>query len=131
MDHHIQRIVQRHIETKFVKINAEKAPFFVEKLKVRSMPTLVYFVDGVAVGKLIGFEGLADNMPEGKEDEWSTIVLSRELGSKGMINKELIVDDDGVEAEMKAKLEKARQQSYLKAMQTLDLEDDDFEDFDT
>jgi hypothetical protein len=32
IDHHIQKLVQRHIETKFVKINAEKAPFFVSKV---------------------------------------------------------------------------------------------------
>ena len=32
MSHHLQKLSQRHIETKFVKINAEKAPFFVEKV---------------------------------------------------------------------------------------------------
>ena len=32
MDHHIQKLVGRHIESKFVKIDAEKAPFFVEKV---------------------------------------------------------------------------------------------------
>ena len=32
IDHHIQKLVQRHVETKFVKINADKAPFFVAKV---------------------------------------------------------------------------------------------------
>lgn len=32
IDHHIKKLVQRHVETKFVKINAEKAPFFVSKV---------------------------------------------------------------------------------------------------
>jgi len=32
MEHHLQKLAQRHIETKFIKINAEKAPFFVEKV---------------------------------------------------------------------------------------------------
>ena len=32
MEHHLNKLAQRHIETKFVKINAEKAPFFVEKV---------------------------------------------------------------------------------------------------
>ena len=32
IDHHIQKLVQRHVETKFVKINADKAPFFVSKV---------------------------------------------------------------------------------------------------
>jgi len=48
MDHHLHKLSQRHIETKFVKINAEKAPFFVEKLIIRTMPTLVLFIDGIA-----------------------------------------------------------------------------------
>lgn len=34
IDHHIQRLVARHVETKFIKINAEKAPFFAEKVCV-------------------------------------------------------------------------------------------------
>ena len=33
IDHHIQKLVQRHVETKFVKINADKAPFFVSKVE--------------------------------------------------------------------------------------------------
>jgi hypothetical protein len=32
IDHHIQKLVQRHVETKFVKINADKTPFFVSKV---------------------------------------------------------------------------------------------------
>jgi chromatin remodeling complex protein RSC6 len=36
IDHHIQKLVQRHVETKFVKINAEKAPFFVSKVMLTS-----------------------------------------------------------------------------------------------
>lgn len=33
MDHHLLKLSQRHIESKFIKINAEKAPFFVEKVR--------------------------------------------------------------------------------------------------
>ncbi len=32
MNHHLLKLSQRHIETKFIKIDAEKAPFFVEKV---------------------------------------------------------------------------------------------------
>ena len=86
MDHHLQRLATRHVETKFVKINAGKCPFFVEKLSVRSMPTLVFFSDGVVSGKLIGFDGLSEQMPPGKEDEWKTIMLARMLGEASIIN---------------------------------------------
>mmetsp|Transcript_32260 Transcript_32260/g.30749 ORF Transcript_32260/g.30749 Transcript_32260/m.30749 type:complete len:291 (-) Transcript_32260:353-1225(-) len=129
IDHHIQKLVQRHVETKFVKINAEKAPFFVSKLSIRSMPTLVIFYDGIAADKIIGFEGLSDKMPEGKEDEWPTILLARLLGSKDAINREAIVDDDGIETAMKAKMEDMRRSAFV-GMQTKAQMMDDEDDYD-
>ena len=50
------------------------------------MPTLVFFNDGVTSGKLIGFDGLSNQMPPGKEDEWPTIMLARMLGEASLIN---------------------------------------------
>lgn len=32
MNHHLQKLAQRHIETKFIRIDAEKCPFFIEKV---------------------------------------------------------------------------------------------------
>ena len=129
IDHHLQRLVQRHIETKFIKIDAEKAPFFVEKLLIRTMPTVVFFFDGVAKDKLIGFEGLSDDMPEGKEDEWPTIKLARLLGAKGIINNSAIVDDEGIEAAAKARLEDLRKQAYSNVRSNIGALDDDDDDF--
>ena len=91
------------------------------------MPTLVIFDDGVAVDKIIGFEGLADKMPEGKEDEWPTIILARLLGQKNGINKDSIVDDDGVEAAFKEKMENLRKSAFVgnqSLAQNMDDEDD-------
>ena len=91
------------------------------------MPTLVIFDDGVAVDKIIGFEGLADKMPEGKEDEWPTIILARLLGQKNGINEESIVDDDGVEAAFKEKMENLRKSAFVgnqSLAQIMDEEDD-------
>lgn len=127
MDHHLQKLAQRHVEAKFIKINAEKTPFFVEKLKIRSMPTVAIFNDGVCVDKIIGFTGLSDQMPEGKEDEWPTIILARLLASKNAIDSSAVVDDDGIEAAMKARMEQMRKEGYqgLLASNLLDIEDDD------
>jgi hypothetical protein len=94
---------------------------------IRTMPTLVIFDDGVAIDKIIGFEGLADKMPEGKEDEWPTIVLARLLGEKNAINREAIVDDDGVEMAFKAKMEDLRKSAFVgnqSLAQIMDEEDD-------
>lgn len=43
------------------------------------MPTVICFIDGVAVHHIIGFEGLAKGLPEGKVDEWPLSNLAREL----------------------------------------------------
>jgi hypothetical protein len=127
-DHHISKLVQRHVETKFIKINAEKAPFFVSKLLIRTIPTVIIFFDGVAAEKIIGFEGLADGMPEGKEDEWPTIKLARLLGAKKAINKSAIVDDEEVELKAKQTLEQLRRNQFV-GMQASCLDDDE-DDFD-
>lgn len=130
MHHHINRLVARHVETKFLKIDAGKAPFFVAKLAIRTMPTVVFFRDGVAIDKIIGFEGLADDMPEGKEDQWPTIKLARRLGEMKAINPAAIVDDDGVEAAMKAKMEEMRK-SIFSGIRSAPINlDDDEDDFD-
>ncbi len=73
VDEHFKKICIDHVEAKFVKINAEKALFFVGKLQVKVLPTIVCFVDGVAVDRLVGFEEL------GGRDDFPTLMLIRRL----------------------------------------------------
>lgn len=54
MDKHLKSLAQKHVETKFVKINAEKTPFFVEKLSIRVLPSVVIFADGKSIDTLVG-----------------------------------------------------------------------------
>ena len=46
MNLHLSKLAQRHIESKFVRINAEKTPFFVEKVRILINPRILlyYFV---------------------------------------------------------------------------------------
>ncbi|TMW61861.1 hypothetical protein Poli38472_010924 [Pythium oligandrum] len=98
MDMHLERLAKTHIECKFLKINAEKAPFFVEKLLIRVLPTVVGFKDGVAFPeRVIGFDGLTvDDDEEEVEafgsryrakatDSFPTIALARKLVKVGVI----------------------------------------------
>jgi thiol-disulfide isomerase/thioredoxin len=112
MDMHLNKLAQRHIETKFVKINAEKAPFFTAKLLIQTIPTVVFFFDGVGREKIIGFEGLMDDMPEGKEDEWPTILLARRMGMCNIIDMKKVIDDDGIEAAHYAKVEEMKKSIF-------------------
>jgi hypothetical protein len=40
VDAHFQRLAPQHLETRFVKIDAEKNPFLVERLGIIIMPTI-------------------------------------------------------------------------------------------
>ena len=85
MDMHLERICKTHEETRFVKIDAEKCPFFVQKLQVQMLPTVIFFDNGVAFDRLIGFEEL------GGKDDFPTMALTRKLVQSGIIlgkNKE-------------------------------------------
>lgn len=124
MDHHLSKLATRHIETKFIKIDSDKAPFFIEKLIIRSIPTVVLFIDGIAADKIIGFQGLCDNMPEGHEDEWRTVTLANLLANKRMIKKELIIDDEDEKEKSLAKMNEIRKL----AMSKMTFDDDDFSD---
>lgn len=125
MHHHLQKLAQRHIETKFVKIDAEKTMFFVQKLAIRSMPTVVIFFDGVAKDKIIGFDGLVDEeTPENKQDEWPTIRLARLLAEKGAISSAKIVDDDDVERRAQQQMNNLRS-VFISNAAIGNIEDDD------
>jgi hypothetical protein len=86
MDFHLRIIAQEHLEAKFLRIDAVKAPFFSTKLRIKTLPALIVFEEGKDVGRLPGFEGLAKN-PK-KPDEWHTGRLAQWISSTGAIQYE-------------------------------------------
>ncbi len=81
------------------------------------------FNDGIAQDKIVGFEGVGDSQPEGKEDEWPTIKLARVLAAKNGIDGNAIIDDDGIEAAAMARFQTMRQKGFQ-------LDDGDMDDLD-
>ena len=79
MDMHLKKIAPAHTETRIVRLDAEKAPFFIGKLSIQTLPTLVLFEDGIAIDRIIGFEEL------GEEDDFPTMNLIRVLVKRGML----------------------------------------------
>lgn len=57
LDHHLSQLAKEIIPIKFCKINAEKSPFLVERLRVTTLPCCLLFKDDVAVDRIVGFEG--------------------------------------------------------------------------
>ena len=79
MDHHLKIVAEKHLECKFLRIEAQKAPFFCTKLKVVTLPTVLVLQNGIVVNRLVGFEGIADG------NEWPTRLLQAWLGKSGAI----------------------------------------------
>ena len=79
MDKHLIEVAFAHPETLFVKIDAEKSPFFCTKLGIQVLPTVLLSNNGKVFERIIGFEGL-----EGYDD-FKTIDLIRKLVMSKMI----------------------------------------------
>lgn len=60
----LEQLAREHAETKFIKINALDAGFFVNKLKIKTLPTLCVFKGGVLVKKFLGFEEFGMDAPD-------------------------------------------------------------------
>eukprot|EP00128_Syssomonas_multiformis_P012768 Colp12_sorted_trinity150504_noHs@19788 len=78
VDRHLELLAEKHFKTKFMKINAEICPFFVTKLQVRVLPTIVCFKKGIVCDRVVGFEDL------GNRDDFTTKEFEKRLGRSGI-----------------------------------------------
>ncbi|XP_004496907.1 thioredoxin domain-containing protein 9 homolog [Cicer arietinum] len=79
VDKHLSLMAKQHIETRFVKINAEKCPFLAEKLKIVVLPTLALIKNAKVDDYVVGFDEL------GGTDDFSTEVLEERLAKAQVI----------------------------------------------
>ncbi len=80
---HFERLAPNHLETRFVKINAEKSPYLVEKLGIILMPTIVLIRDGKTEHSLRGFDEL------GGTDDFTTDDMAYVLSTHKVLNFEV------------------------------------------
>ena len=97
LDHHLKIIAPQHTTCKFVRIDAEKAPFFVAKLQIKTLPSLLVFEEGKVLDRLTGFEGLAVNPNE--PDKWHTGKLQQWIAKTGAIKYQVPTEE--IREEMK------------------------------
>ena len=98
MDMHLSKICINHGETKFVKLDSEKSPFFVSKLQVKTLPTLCCFIDGVLKDRVVGFDDM------GGTDQFQTLQLIRRLvQSNAVIPKNKIEKTYSIKTKSKKK----------------------------
>ena len=58
VDKHMQILARKYFDTKFIKCHAPDLPFFVTKLNVQVLPCIIFFRNGVAYDRIVGFEEL-------------------------------------------------------------------------
>ncbi|XP_057964051.1 thioredoxin domain-containing protein 9 homolog [Malania oleifera] len=79
MDKHMSILAKQHIETRFVKIHAEKSPFLAERLKIVVLPTLALIKNAKVDDYVVGFDEL------GGRDEFTTEELEERLAKSQVI----------------------------------------------
>ncbi|KAL6770507.1 hypothetical protein ACKKBF_B31515 [Auxenochlorella protothecoides x Auxenochlorella symbiontica] len=83
MDMHLARLAPSHMETKFVRVAAEKAPFLTDRLKIWMLPTLAIVKSGKATEYVVGFNEL------GGSDDFPTSALEARLAAAGAISEDV------------------------------------------
>ena len=79
LDYHLQQLAPIYTKTRFLRVNVERAPFLVDRMKIQVLPCVVGFVDGVSVDRIVGFEEL------GNGDNFATTVLEKRLQKEKVI----------------------------------------------
>ncbi|KAJ0681906.1 putative Thioredoxin domain-containing protein [Helianthus annuus] len=79
VDKHLSILAKQHIETRFIKIQAEKSPFLAEKLKIVVLPTIALIKNAKVDDYVVGFDEL------GGTDDFSTEELEERLAKAQVI----------------------------------------------
>jgi hypothetical protein len=79
VDKHLSKLAPKHMETKFSRINAEKCPYLVERLRIMMLPTILLVKDGKTDHSIIGFDEM------GGDDEFPTEVFEAVLLKHGLV----------------------------------------------
>ncbi|GET89874.1 hypothetical protein, conserved [Leishmania tarentolae] len=59
MDRRLSELSRTLLAVKFVKIDAERSPFLVQRLHVTTLPHCLLFLNDVCIDRIVGFEGCA------------------------------------------------------------------------
>ncbi|KAL4423229.1 hypothetical protein ABPG77_000021 [Micractinium sp. CCAP 211/92] len=117
IDKHLAILAARHMETKFVRVHAEKAPFLTERLKVWMLPTLAIIKNEKTTDYVVGLDEL------GGVEDFSTEVLAARLAAAGAIF------EDALPASRQAAAE-TQQRTLRQGGQPRRTESDEDSDFD-
>lgn len=119
VDMHLKKLAPKHIETRFVKFNAEKCPFLAEKLKIKTIPSIVLVHNTIMVDKIVGFTDL------GNCDDFPTEVFEWRIAQNNIIkyDGDLSTPPNMVENKPKGSNKKIRDGIFNQDEDDLDIEE--------
>jgi len=79
VDRHLGALARKHLETKFIRVDAERCLFLVERLKIWALPTIVLVKGGKTDHSIIGFDEM------GGRDDFTTDTMEAVLLAHGVI----------------------------------------------
>jgi len=79
VDKHLKIMAQKHLSCKWLTLDAEKAPFFISKLAIQMLPTVIVFKDGVVHEQFAGFDEM------GAKDDFRTEVMEHWFSKAGCV----------------------------------------------
>lgn len=89
VDAHLERLAPKWLGTRFVRIEASDAPFFVTRLKVKVLPAVLCFVEGACSGRIVGFDEL------GGTKDFSAKVFEKALASRNVLVERFVPSGGG------------------------------------
>ena len=123
MDKHLDLLAKKHLETKFVKVHAEKFPYLTEKLQIWMLPTLALIRKEKVIDYICGFDDF------GGKDDFKTEVLACRLANQAMIEYEGGDEAYGAVQQSAPQEQRSVRTSNWRAMQRTESdEDSDFSD---
>jgi thioredoxin-like negative regulator of GroEL len=79
VDKHLTILASRHIEARFIRIDAERSKFLVDRLRIKVMPTICLAKNGKTVDYVAGFDDL------GGVDDFTTEMLEWRIARAGVL----------------------------------------------
>ena len=124
VDKHLAELAPKHMECRFIKINAEKVHFLIERLKIKIMPTMALIKENKPIDYIVGFADL------GNTDDFSSEMLEWRIATTGILeyNGDLLHPpiDDG--AKSKKHINTLNKQAIIRSSRTGRNDDEDDED---
>jgi hypothetical protein len=80
VDKHLALLAPKHLECKFIKLNAEKSPFLTTRLNIRVIPSILILQEEKTKDLIVGFDDL------GGTDDFSTEMLEWRIAQAEVID---------------------------------------------